>query len=159
MGLNQDIEVLGKACEQCQAVKHSPPAAPLHPWVWPNAPWKRVHLDLAGPFLGHMLFSVVDTHSKWLEVIMMLSTTSPKVIKIFRSLFSSYGLPEQLVSDNRPQFTSVEFALFTRRTVCSDHEETTESWRKGRKDYSPSTSQIPSSLSIYRTCYHKRVSK
>ena len=29
-------------------------------------------------------------------------------------MFLRYGLPEQVVSDNRPQFTSVEFAQFMR---------------------------------------------
>ena len=76
-GLDQDIDALGKTCEQCLAVKHSPPAAPLHFWVWPDAPWKCVHIDFTGPFFGHMFLLVVDTHSKWPEVIIMPSTTSP----------------------------------------------------------------------------------
>ena len=40
----------------------------------------------------------------------MPSTTSPKVIETIHSMVSHYGLPEQLVSDNRLQFTSGEFA-------------------------------------------------
>ena len=82
---------------------------PLHPWVWPYAPWKRVHVDL-----DHMFLLVVDAHSKWPEVMIMSSTTSPKVIETLRSMFSHYGLPEQAVSDNGPQFTSLEFAQFMR---------------------------------------------
>ena len=39
----------------------------------------------------------------------MASTTTEKTLDDLRTLFAAYGLPEQLVSDNGPQFTSVEF--------------------------------------------------
>ena len=114
-GLDQAIEELGKSCEACQSDQPNPPAAPLHPWVWPDAPWTRIHVDYAGPFLGKMFFVVVDAHSKWPEVaIMPTSSTSQKTIYILWSLFARYGLPEQLVSDNGPQFTSNEFEQFAR---------------------------------------------
>ena len=94
-GLDQAIEELGKSCEACQADQPNPPAAPLHPWVWPDAPWTRIHVDYAGPFLGKMFFVVVDAHSKWPEVsIMSTSSTAQKTIDILRSLFARYGLPE-----------------------------------------------------------------
>ena len=63
-GLDQDIERLAKSCRSCQAVKSSPPVAPLHPWVWPDAPWKRLHIDFAGPMYGKTFLVVVDAHSK-----------------------------------------------------------------------------------------------
>ena len=44
----------------------------------------------------------------------MKSTTSQSIIEALRSLFGRYGLPEQLVSDNGPQFTSSEFMQFMR---------------------------------------------
>ena len=53
-----------------------------------------------------------DAHSKWLEVIDMSSTTASATIQQLRSLFASYGLPEQLVSDNGPQFVAEEFEYF-----------------------------------------------
>ena len=66
-------------------------------------------MDFAGPFLGHTFFVDVDAHSKWPEVVMMSSMTSQKTIEAMRSMF---GLPEQLVSNNGPQFTSSEFSQF-----------------------------------------------
>ena len=54
IGLDKDIESLGRSCESCQAIKSNPAVAPLHPWVWPDAPWSRIHVDYAGPFLGKM---------------------------------------------------------------------------------------------------------
>ena len=107
-GLDKDLEKMAKSCAQCLAVKQGPASAPLHPWVWPIRPWQRVHVDFAGPFLSRM---VVDAHSKWPEVFEMTAT---KTIAVLRHLFASYGLPEQLVSDNGPQFVSADFGSFFR---------------------------------------------
>ena len=112
-GLDQEIEELVKGCTQCQSVRNAPEIAPLHPWLWPTKPWKRVHIDFAGPLRGHSYLILVDAHSKWPEVIDMKSnTTSAATITELRKIFARYGLPEQLVSDNGPQFVSAEFTQF-----------------------------------------------
>ena len=111
-GLDQDITDLVKQCSSCQQVQQAPAVAPLHPWLWPDKPWDRVHVDFAGPFMGSMFLIIVDAHSKWPEVVPMNSTTSTQTITVLRQVFSAYGIPRQLVSDNGPQFTSVEFATF-----------------------------------------------
>ena len=92
--------------------RSNPPSAPLHIWQWPSAPLKRIHIDFAGPFQGKMFLIIVDAHSKWPEVIVMSSTTSQRTIEVLSTYFARYGLPEQLVSDNGPQFTSHEFETF-----------------------------------------------
>jgi len=121
--LDHDIESLVKACSQCQSVRSSPPVVPLHPQSWPTRPWQRIHVDYAGPFRGRNFLIVVDAHSKWPEVIPMISTTSSATIHELRRLFSSFGLPKQLVSDNGPQFTSDEFKEFLKanhvKHICS----------------------------------------
>ena len=114
-GLDKEIENLAKSCLACQSVRHAPATAPLHPWVWPSRPWQRIHVDFAGPFLGKSFLVVVDAHSKWPEVFEMSSTTASKTIATLRHLFSAYGLPEQLVSDNGPQFVSEEFQTFMKQ--------------------------------------------
>ena len=62
-----------------------------------------------------MFLIVVDAHSKWPEVISMSSTTAVRTIEALKQLFGSYGIPEQLVSDNGPQFVSDEFAMFLKQ--------------------------------------------
>ncbi|XP_039620150.1 uncharacterized protein K02A2.6-like [Polypterus senegalus] len=59
-----------------------------------------------------MYLVVVDAHSKWPEVQLMDSVTTSKTVHVMRTLFSRYGIPEVLVSDNGPQFISDEFAYF-----------------------------------------------
>ena len=34
---------------------------------------------------------------------------------VLRQMFAAYGLPDQIVSDNGPQFISDDFTMFTKR--------------------------------------------
>ena len=110
--LDKAIEEEVKSCLSCQAVKHSPAVAPVQPWTWPNQPWKRIHLDFAGPFQGSILLIAVDAHSKWPEVFVMKETTATKTIENLHVIFGRFGLPEQVVTDNSPQFVSEDFSHF-----------------------------------------------
>ena len=111
-GVDQNIEKVVRSCLACQKVKNTLPVAPLHPWLWPTKPWRRIHVDFAGPFLKRMFLLVTDAHSKWPKIIEMASMTSTKTIDELSRLFAAYGLPEQVVTDNGPQFVSQEFANF-----------------------------------------------
>ncbi|KAL6455440.1 hypothetical protein MHYP_G00004880 [Metynnis hypsauchen] len=111
-GLDRDIEETAKSCAACQKLKNVPQLSPLHPWDWPETPWQRIHVDFAGPFEDKMFLVVVDAHSKWPEIAVMRSTTTAKTIEKLGEMFSRFGYPEQLVSDNGPQFISHEFASF-----------------------------------------------
>ena len=113
--LDKSLEKLASSCVTCQRNKQAPPLAPLHPWLWPQRPWQRIHVDFAGPFRGKMFILIVDAHSKWPEIHMVRDTTTTKTISVLRQLFARFGLPQQIVSDNGPQFTSEEFRDFTKK--------------------------------------------
>ena len=112
--MDKDILSVVRGCVKCQLTRIKPPQAPLQPWDWPKLPWQRIHIDFAGPFMNRMFLTVVDSHSKWLEVEVMSSVTSEATIEKLREMFARCGIPMQLVSDNGPQFTSREFAEFTK---------------------------------------------
>ena len=69
------------------------------------------------------VLSGVDAYSKWPEIIMMSSTTSSATVQAVRKIFSQFGLPKQIVTDNGRQFVSKEFTDFLRingiRHICS----------------------------------------
>ena len=113
-GIDQDIESTVRACSDCSKVANTPPTAPLHPWSWPQRPWQRVHIDFA-EHQGQHYFVLIDAHSKWPEVVPMRNTTTEKTIEILRNQFASHGLPEEVVSDNGPQFTAQAFDDFLRQ--------------------------------------------
>ena len=84
-GVYQNIKELVRSCLACQEVRNTPLTAPLHPWLWPTKPWRRMHLNFSGPFLKRMFLLVTDAHSKW-PVIEMASTTSTRTIEKLRQL-------------------------------------------------------------------------
>ena len=51
----------------------------------------------------------------------MTTTTSRSIIKALKELFARYGVPDFMVSDNGPQFSSVEFTAFA-KTWNFDHK-------------------------------------
>lgn len=112
--MDQEIETVVRSCSSCQEHRNSPPVAPLHPWEWPSHPWSRLHLDYAGPFMGHMYLILVDAHSKWLDAMVMGSISAAKTIEKLRRVFATHGIPKKIVTDNGPSFVSEEFKRFTR---------------------------------------------
>ena len=110
--MDAEIENCVKSCSVCQELRASPPSAPLHPWQWPSEPWSRLHLDFAGPYMGHMFLVIQDAHSKWLDAHMMHTITSSKTIEVLRTVFATHGLPRKVVTDNGPSFVSQEFETF-----------------------------------------------
>ena len=121
-GIDPDIEDLVRSCNACIKFQGSPKTVPLLLWPWATEPWKRIHVDFLEDKGQHFLL-VVDSYSKWMEVFPMESTTAAVTIVAIRNLFARYGLPEELVSDNGPQFISHEFKNFlkencVKQTLC-----------------------------------------
>ena len=62
-----------------------------------------------------MFIIVIDSYSKWLEVIPTSTANSKETIKIVRSISATHGLPEQCETDNWSPFTSIEFESFLQK--------------------------------------------
>ena len=73
-----------------------------------KAPYHYIHVDFAGPQEDFYYLIVVDSYSKWPEV---LRCRRP-AIGFLRELFVRFGVIDCVVSDNGSQFTSVEFKEF-----------------------------------------------
>ena len=109
--MDDAITDVARKCVSCLEHSSLPPQQAAK-WNWPTGPWKRLHIDYAGPFMGKMFLVIVDSYSKWLDVFPLQGSTSEITVSCLRKLFSEHGLPEQVVSDNGPQFTSSEFQTF-----------------------------------------------
>lgn len=55
---------------------------------------------------GKQYLVVSDYYSRYLEIILLHTTTSEQVVQKLKVLFARFGIPEQIVSDIGPQFTS-----------------------------------------------------
>ena len=54
---------------------------------------------------------VADYFSRFVEVLKLTSTTSTAIVKCFKALFAVHGIPTVLMTDNGPQFDSIEMKL------------------------------------------------
>ena len=62
--------------------------------------------------MGKTFLLVIDAYTKWLDVHVTTSTSTAVTVELLRKSFSTFGLPEVLVSDNAAGFTSEDFELF-----------------------------------------------
>ena len=51
-GMDSEIESCVQSCYTCQSDRHQPMKAPLHPWIFTDRPWSRLHIDYCGPISG-----------------------------------------------------------------------------------------------------------
>ncbi|XP_031339506.1 uncharacterized protein K02A2.6-like [Photinus pyralis] len=110
--LDKDIEETCRACIPCQTIANNPQKSEIMSWNKPTRPWQRIHVDFLGPIKGNTFLIVLDAFSKYPEIKKMERTTSEETIEKFRDIFSTWGIPETIVSDNGPQFVSTEFKNF-----------------------------------------------
>ncbi|XP_013913085.1 PREDICTED: LOW QUALITY PROTEIN: uncharacterized protein LOC106542012 [Thamnophis sirtalis] len=110
--LDAEIAAYVGRCTTCQLSRPNPPAGPAREWEAPRGPWSRLHVDFAGPFHGQNFLIVVDAYSRWVELVLMASTTAESTVRALRRLFATHGLPDILVSDNGLQFTATAFQEF-----------------------------------------------
>lgn len=65
---------------------------------------------------------LVKARYKWLEVFIVPSTSLQAVIDKLRVVLATHGLPELLVLDNIPSFSSDDFEKFTLRNRIQNNQ-------------------------------------
>ena len=81
------------------------PREPLINSKLPEFPWQKIASYLFRLNSSNYLL-VVDYFSRFPEVVKLSSTTSSSVITALKAIFSRFSIPETLMSDNGPQYSS-----------------------------------------------------
>ncbi|XP_041461610.1 uncharacterized protein K02A2.6-like [Lytechinus variegatus] len=106
--INKDIDQLIKQCETCQKHQARQQKEPLHPHDVPPAPWTRLGTDLF--MLNRQEYLLVtDYYSKYPIIAKLTDTSSAAIARQMTGIFSLFGPPEEIVSDNGPQFVGKPF--------------------------------------------------
>jgi transposase InsO family protein len=110
--IDEDVKQFVRNCSNCALAAKAPVKAELSSWETPDIPWYRVHIDYAGPIKGKMYLVIVDSHSKWPEILATTSSSATTTIRTLDEVFSRFGYPQILVSDNGTQFCSLQMIEF-----------------------------------------------
>ena len=113
-GLHSDVTAYVKTCPTCQQMKSDTRAKAglLQPIPLPTRKWEQVTTDLVTDLpesQGHTAIAVfVDRLTKMVHFVpCSKEVIAPEYAKIFvESVFRLHGLPEVLISDRYPHFTS-----------------------------------------------------
>ena len=118
INMKRDVGLFVKCCHRCQISrpqelnKYSEDIS-----TKPGYPFFRVGLDLVGPLPiternNRFIIVLVDYLTKWVEAEALATAESEDVINFLKMVFSRHGVPEILVTDNGPQFTSDKTKAF-----------------------------------------------
>jgi hypothetical protein len=126
--LSTQVEELVSGCPLCVR-NRSNPVEPLRPTELPYYPWHKLAVDLFD-WKGRSYLIVVDYYSKYIETTPISDSASHGVIQHLKAIFARHGLPEQLFSDNGPQFASERFRQFS-NDYCFTHVTSSPRYPQG----------------------------
>lgn len=112
--MSSDITNLVLNCSVCLERRNNNAKESLEPHKVPEYPWQIVATDLFMWNNANYVL-VVDYYSLFFEVHKLGNTTSDSVINKLKDTFCRHGIPETVVSDNGPQYSSKEFANFSNK--------------------------------------------
>jgi predicted Fe-S protein YdhL (DUF1289 family) len=110
-GMNAELKEFISHCETCQRYEMKQQKETLMSHELTDRLWERVGADIFSIFDRNYLV-MVDYFSNFWEVDRLHNMRAITCIKTMKSHFARHGVPDVLISDNGPQFTSDEFAKF-----------------------------------------------
>lgn len=108
----KEIEELVLKCSTCNTFRRNNTKEPLISHDIPERAWAKVGVDLFHYEQGEYILCV-DYYSKFPEIAKLTHTTTKHVVTALKSMFARHGIPDEVVSDNGPQFSSAEFGQFS----------------------------------------------
>jgi len=108
-GCHQLADVVSN-CTKCCKDRYQPPE-PLIPTKFPSLPWQKLATDLFH-LKGSVYLLIIDYYSRYIETAKLSNESSNEVIHHTKSIFARHGIPQEVVSDNGPQYSSLEHKKF-----------------------------------------------
>jgi hypothetical protein len=102
------IEEMVKTCPACQEFQTNQIKEPLMTHSIPSRPWAKIGMDLF-EIKGDDFLLMTDYLSRFPIVHKLPSSTSDTVKRLVAETFSMFGPPDEIISDNGPQFIGRPF--------------------------------------------------
>ena len=110
--IDSDISKIDQQCSTCGQHQSATTQAHVHPWMIPEKPWSRIHVDHAIGFLGQHWLVIIDAYSKYLCVYPTTTVSTETTINLLEDSSTHFGYPHTIVSDNATTFTSEVFQQY-----------------------------------------------
>lgn len=111
--INSQLEDYINCCQPCLFNKNENRREPMISHEIPEIPWYKIGTDTFH-FNNELYLIVVDYYSKFIEVSKINSLTSQEIIQNLKIIFSRHGIPETVISDNGPEYSSNLFKEFSK---------------------------------------------
>lgn len=111
--MNKQVETRVKTCQTCQKLLPSKSPQPINPPSLSTRPWQKVGANLFHNGAKDYLITT-DYYSLWPEVYLLKQTLSKNIIEAMQDMFACHGIPEEIMSNNGPQFISNDFNKFSK---------------------------------------------
>ena len=127
-GMDAEIKEYISQCEICTQYSAKQPKETLMTHESPDRPWEKISVDIRTTD-GKDYLITEDCFSNFGKIDRLRDTKASTCVLKLKSHFARNGIPDIVTSDNGPQFTSSEFALFTRewgfehRTSSPGHQQ------------------------------------
>ena len=113
-GMNKDILKQYQSCKTCIKNSKSQRCEPLQSHPTPELPWHTVATDLFKVRNSKYLL-LVDNYNRFPVLHKLGNTTSRVLVQEMKAVFAKLGVPNVIVSDTGPQYTSAEFKDFMKQ--------------------------------------------
>ena len=123
------VESKVQSCSACLITTPECKREPLQMSPLPAAPWKELSVDFANLPNQEYLLLITDDYSRYPVVEIVKSTSAAMVIPKLDKVFSEFGVPDVVKSDNGPPFNSKEFASFA-DDLGFKHRKVTPKWAR-----------------------------
>jgi transposase InsO family protein len=110
--IGNDIAEYVRDCDICATYGNAQRREPLNQHDLPGHPWQRVAVDLFQHELQNYLL-LADYYSR-VPFFRKTGMTAAAIIQHMKIIFSEHGIPDEVMSDNGPQFASEEFRDFAK---------------------------------------------
>ncbi len=118
--IHNDIKYLCDNCQTCQEHKPEQTKQPMQSQPIPKRRWQYVSTDLFSVKKDTYVV-VVDNLTKYWDIEELTETTAQNIVLQTKKIFSRHGVPEFVISDNGPQYTSSEYKKFSEEWNFQHH--------------------------------------
>ncbi|XP_014670832.1 PREDICTED: uncharacterized protein K02A2.6-like [Priapulus caudatus] len=114
VNISKDIEHMCRACKACQVHQDANKREPLVPHATPARPWQLIASDLF-EINNQQYLIVADRYTKYpLVDVMPTPVSSQAVANKIKAYCALFGRPDELMTDNGPQYTGQAFTHFVK---------------------------------------------